>query len=529
MLVKVPLARLAVEKLRSAGITAAVALLLAIYVVLSVGASLHKGLSYDEGEQLAVGYNIWTNGDFRMEGADGDLIKRWATLPYLISHPHAAPNTNDFWRNAAAYVFGYEFFFQSNNTPAWLLLQGRAMAVLIGAMTGLLVFYCSRELFGNLGGIFSLLLFVFSVNMLAFGALVSTDMSACLMLLGSTWCVWRLLHRVTWGRLALSLVFASLLLLAKLSGAAIFPITLILILIKLFSGRPLEWQLWRKRVITSSVGQIGVFTGLLALHVLCAWVALWAHYDFRFSAKANAADQNLLFTHYARTDAVDERVADFLDWVHDEHLLPEGFLQGVHTLLTTNESRGSFLDGQWNVEGNSDFFLKAFWYKTPPAILLLLCISLTGLVRGWRAGQMSATTEGMAIGEVNSQSKLLYESMPYLVLIVVYLLIAVVQQVNIGHRLILPIYPPLFILIGGMVALIWFRAHWLMRGLVLLILVWMPVEAMWIYPNYLAYFSPLVGGQEQGYRLLVDSSLDWGMDVPALKQWLEVNNPGNKV
>ena len=51
-----------------------------LYVAMSLTASLRKGLSFDEGEELAVGYNIWLHHDFRMEAANGDLVKRWATL-----------------------------------------------------------------------------------------------------------------------------------------------------------------------------------------------------------------------------------------------------------------------------------------------------------------------------------------------------------------------------------------------------------------------------------------------------------------
>ena len=104
--------------------------LLSIYAAMSLGAALHKGASFDEQEELAVGYQIWTHHDFRMEGANGDLIKRWATLPYLFTRPTAAATDNDYWQKARAYRFGYEFFFQSGNAPEWLLLQGRAMAVL---------------------------------------------------------------------------------------------------------------------------------------------------------------------------------------------------------------------------------------------------------------------------------------------------------------------------------------------------------------------------------------------------------------
>ena len=44
---------------------------------------------------------------------------------------------------------------------------------------------------------------------------------------------------------------------------------------------------------------------------------------------------------------------------------------------------------------------------------------------------------------------------------------------------------------------------------------------MVIRPHYLAYFNVLAGGPESGYRHLVDSSLDWGQDLPGLKRWLE--------
>ena len=56
------------------------------------------------------------------------------------------------------------------------------------------------------------------------------------------------------------------------------------------------------------------------------------------------------------------------------------------------------------------------------------------------------------------------------------------------------------------------------------------VSAVGIYPHFLAYFSPIVGGPAQGYQHLVDSSLDWGQDLPGLKHWLDQNRrPGEPV
>jgi len=43
-------------------------------------------------------------------------------------------------------------------------------------------------------------------------------------------------------------------------------------------------------------------------------------------------------------------------------------------------------------------------------------------------------------------------------------------------------------------------------------------ESIWTWPHYLSYFSPLFGGGRNGYPHLVDSSLDWGQDLPSLKR-----------
>ncbi|HOW28161.1 MAG TPA: glycosyltransferase family 39 protein [Elusimicrobiota bacterium] len=41
-----------------------------------------------------------------------------------------------------------------------------------------------------------------------------------------------------------------------------------------------------------------------------------------------------------------------------------------------------------------------------------------------------------------------------------------------------------------------------------------------VHPNYLAYFSPLVGGSDRGYLWRSDSDQDWGQSLPALARYL---------
>jgi hypothetical protein len=55
----------------------------------------------------------------------------------------------------------------------------------------------------------------------------------------------------------------------------------------------------------------------------------------------------------------------------------------------------------------------------------------------------------------------------------------------------------------------------------------MVLEVALAWPSYLAFFNPIV---KPGYvhRHLVESSLDWGQDLPGLSRWLKENNSANE-
>jgi hypothetical protein len=101
-------------------------------------------------------------------------------------------------------------------------------------------------------------------------------------------------------------------------------------------------------------------------------------------------------------------------------------------------------------------------------------------------------------------------------------LFAILSPLNIGHRHLLPIIPPAIVLLGATAELqVGRRARAAFLGSMLL---WHAGESVRIAPHYLAYFNQFVGGPAKGYRHLVDSSLDWGQDLPGLKRWLDRNS-----
>jgi hypothetical protein len=111
-----------------------------------------------------------------------------------------------------------------------------------------------------------------------------------------------------------------------------------------------------------------------------------------------------------------------------------------------------------------------------------------------------------------------YELTPLLVLIVGYWTLALANPLAIGHRHLLPVIPATIILVGAVGGAV---STMVGRMTVVALLTWHAAESIRIAPNYLAYFNQLAGGPKEGYRHLVDSSLDWGQDLPALKRWLD--------
>jgi len=187
---------------------------------------------------------------------------------------------------------------------------------------------------------------------------------------------------------------------------------------------------------------------------------------------------------------------------NDWHLLPEPYLYGFSFALESSKSRVAFLNGQFSEQGWRMFFPYSLLVKTPLPTLALLVAAALAAIAHWRR-----------------RARGLYRVAPLVVFLIVYWAIAVAANLNIGHRHILPTYPMMFILAGA--AADWCRSrHAIVRALPVLLVAWLVVESTSIYPHYLAYFNQLAGGPRNGYRHLVDSSLDWGQDLPGLRRWL---------
>jgi hypothetical protein len=494
--------------------------LLLLYVFMAVSATTRKSPTFDEILHLTMGYLYWTQPSTHLQPENGIVVQAWAALPLLLDHLHSPQETGEPWGNFGSYGKYYRFFYSMGNDPAAMLFQARAMISLLGATLGALIFFWSRELFGAWGGFVSLLLFIFCPTMLAHGALVTADMGAALGFFAATFSFWKLSHTVSWRNLFFSVVALCFLALAKMSAILIVPIFFLILAVRFFSGRPVEFQLFTNKIVGDHFARAGVWISLLVLHLIGVVGMLWVAYNFQYSSwNQEAARTQILssptFSFWSGTGMK----ADFLENINEAGLLPPAYLEGLSYTLQSAELRSAFLCGRYSVEGWWWFFPFAFLIKTPIASLLLFLFSFVAWAlwrwfpRGWMASRPEAP-----------RCPNLYDLSPLLILGGVYGLVSLTSHLDIGIRHIMPVYPVLFVLAGANV--FWLLGEKpLFKIALAALLVGTMTESLCVWPNYLAFFNRFVGGPRNGYQYLVDSCLDWGQELPGLHQWLEKNVP----
>lgn len=490
----------------------AAAVLILAYWAMALTAVSEKSNVFDEPLHQTGGYSYWRYDDYRIHPENGNLPQRIFALPLVLgAERYAFPFTDsELWRSSAQWTLARRFFFEAGNDFESMLLRGRAAAAAIGAAIAALVYGWSRRLFGPAGGALSLILAAFSPNLLAHGPLMTSDAALALLLPATLACLWTALHRLTpWTALGCGAV-SGLLFVSKFSAPVVAPTVLLLVAIRLADGRALRVR-WKGgwRSVETRPRQLAAIAALLVVQGALVWAVIWASYGFRYSASAaGEPGRDRLMESWQTLLETPGPVAPVVAFARDHRLLPEAYLYGLAFVDRHSRARFAFLNGEFGVTGWWYFFPYAFAVKTPLALFALLALAAAAAY-GDRAARSRRAVAARASP---------YDAAPLFALLAVYGTASMASQVNVGLRHLLPIYPALFVLSGA-------AARWLTRRrplaslLVVACVVWFAAASLSIRPHYLAYFNALVG-PERGYRHLVDSSLDWGQDLPGLAAWL---------
>jgi hypothetical protein len=417
--------------------------------------------TYDETVHLASGYSYLATGRYAMNIMDHPpLSEMLSALPLLALRPQAFTG-HPYFAARMPYHYGDLFLFHNSTGPGRLLNTARRFTFLLWtALLAWFIWLFASRLESPAAGWLSLAVFGLMPVFISNDALITTDSAAAVFYFAS---------------FALAWLFTSL-----------KPVE------KEGRGRKVQAYLdaWK---LAGWAALAGLAAGLAMVSKFSMFIipplvaAFWIGDNLRWPRLRFSR----LLAYIALYFAVC-LLTVLLVYKLDIGLYFDGLSE---TLRRLDKGRSSFAMGRYTLEGVWWYFPAALAVKTP---LLALFGAIAGV---WLA--------------VRSFRK------DYLWLLLppaVYFAVSLTAKVQIGYRHILPVMPFMAVLAGLALARLLQvkKGAWLAGGLLALT----AVSVGRAHPFHLAYFNERAGGPANGYKLFVDSNLDWGQDLGGIAEYL---------
>ncbi|MEX2285668.1 MAG: glycosyltransferase family 39 protein [Planctomycetaceae bacterium] len=436
-------------------------------------------VTHDEYWHLPVGLLNLKTGRFDYDNLNPPLVRMWAALPLLLTA--RVPDPIDTGLDATGH--GDAFLAANGENYHELFAHGRWMIVVLSVATGVVLAVWAHELFGNAAAILTALFWSACPTVLMNAALVTTDLGAAFFFAATLYTVWKHARRPSWKAALCIGLLLGMAQLAKYTSIVLFPLAALVWLLLRFGNNKVEarslWQLvghWVSAMLISVV----VWN---AGYLFQGSFTRFGDYQFDSKSLAKLSKHSLL----SRLPVP----------------LPDDYVKGLDRQRHIMESKHPvYLDGRWSTTGFSDYYLKALWYKVPHALQLLAMASLLFVLMPGREPRQLRVQLSLLVPAVG--------------------LVAIAGQssMQLGIRYLLPMFP-LLILFAGQAGR-WLRwRRYPVRAALIVLLAIAASFSVRHHPHHLAYFNELAGGPALGHTHLLDSNLDWGQDLRALKQYLD--------
>ncbi len=433
----------------------------------------------DEATHLYAGYRALKCGDFGFSADHPPLAKMVAATPLLrmkatVSCEIVAPEYE-----AAA---GIEWLYAQN----WEEVLSRARAAVCVFAVGLciMVWIVARRMFGLSTALIASTLLVFEPNILANGALVTTDAPLTFALLFAVYSFYLWIKSNAHPYLLLAGLATGLTLVAKISGIIVIP-TICLLAVAEASLHSDKKQSWL-RTAGRNLSAMG-FVFIIALGVM------WAVYGMRFTAYPGG-DSSLAIPPAGHGPPF----ANAIRTLKTIHLLPEGYLDGLgRAALMVSGGSATFMLGK--------VYPREQWFFFPLRMVIQCTTAFLVLI----------TLAAFAIKSIVKQHRreLLFMVIPA----AVFLAICMCVRMNLGLRHGLPVIPFLLIVVSAGCVELGRRVRWV-RVVVPCLIVLHAASSLNAFPNYLSYANELWGGPGDLYKHLTP---DYGESYKQARKFLE--------
>jgi hypothetical protein len=477
-----------------AAVVGGVVSLLAILVLQLALSIRQQSITWDEDDHLYAGYMTWRTGDLGLNPEHPPLVKLLAAVPLLSMDLKVPPLQRRNFK-IEAFLNGKDFLFK--NDANTMLFRARMAASLLTVLLAVLVFLAAQEMFGTAAAFLALTLLVFDPNLLAHGALVTTDAGLSCFLFASVYAFYRYCKAPSTARLLVAGVATGLSFAAKHTGVLAAPILVLLAIGEVWRSRMTTTD--GERAIDSTANQPVRMFGALCVIAAISLTVLWGFYGFRYAARPAGLELNPTSAEYLQQLSRPGE-AKLLTTIARHHLLPESYIYGLADVRMIADFYSSYLLGKVYPHGVWFYFPVAMAIKSTLPFLILFAITIWAIAtrrfKRWR--------------------EILFLVVPP----AIYLAVAMSSHMNIGMRHVLSMYPFMIVLVAGAAWTLIERNRrwtWVVGALV----VFQIVTSLRAFPAYIPYANEVWGGSSQTYKLLSDSNADWGQQLMATKKYLD--------
>ena len=469
--------------------------------------------THDEFWHLPIGLRMWTSGKLDDDVINPPLVRMWAAIPLALGGAHpgdagAKPDVGD---------IGDAFWAANSDVRFWFLC-GRLMIIPLATLTGLILALWGRAWYGERAAFLSVLLFSCCPTMIANAAIVTHDLPLATAWIATLFALVRFAERPSWRGALLFGAVLGVAQLTKLTAVLLGPVCVVVWFV-------LRWPVVRgegnaslttpthsvsedargiiaksssltQRVGVASRAERSVLAQQWLAAIIVALLVINASYLFRGTGTAL---KDVPFASGRMVAA--QRALAIVGRCPVP--LPRDYIAAFDRLAMDLERKHPvYLDGEWRDRPFARYYAAALSYKLPLSALVLILVA-------------SAT---LAWPRPNSLDR--RRAVCLLIAVAILPVLASGSANQIGIRYVLPTLPLLHLFAGQ-------AARWLSesRRRVVWLIVWTATLtaplALRFHPHHLAYFNVLAGGPSRGGWHLVDSNIDWGQDLHALKSFMD--------
>lgn len=506
------------------------AILLFVAIVSFLNAR-NDSLIYDEDAHIPAGFSYVTQHDLRLNPEHPPMLKDFAGLMLLPMHLKfniAKP----FWTSEinGEWDAGHDLLWQEGNNADEIIFWARVPFVLLSLVFCLFLFKWGKELGGLGAGLFTLILAAFDPNVLGHNHFVTTDLGIAAFMAFAFYYFLRFVKDPSWKNVLLAGFFLGLEQLAKFSSITLFPIlALAAIVYPLVRLNPDKTRsLWKFRF--KKLGEyIGKGLVIFILSLVVVWIVYFINiYKMPQQKLAETINNYFPATSVSFGNQAVNKVTLALNksWAGRPF---SAYILGIAMVVQrVDGGNTAYFMGQVSNQGFPAYFPTVFLLKEPLpnlffyllALVITLIVFIKYLTRSRDARSPDSGLAGYLRNNIVTFSLFCF--------IVLYAIVSIRSNLNIGFRHLFPILPFAYLLtsktlfdflkrLNRHARLIWS----VIIGFMTLFLIAGTVSA---YPAYMSYFNELAGGPKNGYRYVDDSNADWGQDLKRLKTWVDSYN-----